>query len=155
MVLSAGGGGGSKVAADQSNTRSNETFSFGRWRSPTVYSKIRANGDQFVSLNDGGELVAVATSPGQAGEFQIINNNRGQIRMKAPNGKFLQVRQSGSVTANSEPGGSWSDSDPSVFNIQVIKQMQGDSAMQFSWSTTSCKHLTGKWMTTVSFHQMD
>lgn len=76
MFLSAGGGGGSKVAADQSNARSNETFRLWKMEKSDRIFKIRVNGDQFVSLNDGGELVAVATSPGQAGEFQITTEAR-------------------------------------------------------------------------------
>jgi hypothetical protein len=53
--------------------------------------KIRVNNGQFVGLNNKAGLVAVATSSDQVGKFQIVRN-AGQVRIKAPNGKFLQVQ---------------------------------------------------------------
>lgn len=49
---------------------------------------IRVHDGQFVGLDNNGGLVAVQTSPGQAGEFQIVRN-AGLARIKAPNGRFL------------------------------------------------------------------
>uniref|UniRef100_A0A0E0M707 Uncharacterized protein n=1 Tax=Oryza punctata TaxID=4537 RepID=A0A0E0M707_ORYPU len=130
MNLSAAGGGGSKVVANGSKRLDWETFRLWKIESPVPMFKIRVDHDQFVSLNDDAELVAVATSPKQAGNFQIISNyvDKSQIQIKAPNGKLLQVHLDGSVKANGEPGGSWSNSDPAVFiiNIDESKQMDGD-----------------------------
>ncbi|KAG8091408.1 hypothetical protein GUJ93_ZPchr0012g20680 [Zizania palustris] len=93
--------------------------------------KIRVIKDQFMGLNDNAELVAVTKSPAQSWIFQIIRNkdNIDQIKIKASsNGKLLQVMPDGSVKANGESGGSWSNSDPTIFTIHIDKnkQMDGD-----------------------------
>ncbi|KAI5013377.1 hypothetical protein ZWY2020_034489 [Hordeum vulgare] len=70
MFLSTVCGGGSDVMANQGEAKDSETL-------------------RFVGLGNNGGLVAVQTSPGQAGEFQIVRN-AGLAWIKAPNGRFLQ-----------------------------------------------------------------
>ncbi|RCV43120.1 hypothetical protein SETIT_9G269700v2 [Setaria italica] len=152
MFLSAAGGGGSAVTADQSKAQDWEIFRLWKMDSSGHMFKIRSNKNQFISINDGEQLVATATSHSQAGEFQFIINkkNREKIRIRAPNGKFLQVEQSGSVTANSEASGSWSDKDPSVFKIQVTGQMQGDTQLcSFYGAEQAVSMLQDHWSTFI------
>uniref|UniRef100_A0A0E0B9L9 Uncharacterized protein n=1 Tax=Oryza glumipatula TaxID=40148 RepID=A0A0E0B9L9_9ORYZ len=150
MYLSAAGGGGSKVVANGSKQRNSETFRLWKIESPVPMFKIRVDHDQFVSLNDDEELVAVATSPNQTGNFQIISNDvdKSQIQIKAPNGKLLQVQLDGSVKANGEPGGSWSNSDPAVFIIYIneSKRMDGDFQLcSFYGANQTVKMLQDHW----------
>uniref|UniRef100_A0A0D9XJ30 Uncharacterized protein n=1 Tax=Leersia perrieri TaxID=77586 RepID=A0A0D9XJ30_9ORYZ len=143
MYLSAVNGGGSTVAADKSNPQDWETFRLWKMENSDREYKIRVNNDQFISINDGGELVATVASSGQAAVFQIISstNNEGLIRIKAPS----------SVTANGKPDGSWSNSDPSVFNIIVDdKQMQGDSQLcSFHGAEKTVSILQDHWNTYI------
>uniref|UniRef100_A0A0E0EX45 Uncharacterized protein n=1 Tax=Oryza meridionalis TaxID=40149 RepID=A0A0E0EX45_9ORYZ len=156
MYLSAAGGGGSMVVANGSKPRGWETIRDRNHQSVSQSSdaygliQIRVDHDQFVSLNDDAELVAAATSPNQAGNFQIISNDvdKSQIQIKAPNGKLLQVQLDGSVKANGEPGGSWSNSDPVVFiiNIDESKQMDGDFQLcSFYGANQTVKILQDHW----------
>ncbi|KAG8091416.1 hypothetical protein GUJ93_ZPchr0012g21833 [Zizania palustris] len=131
MYLSAADGGGSTVAANAGEAKDWETFRLWKMENSDYMFKIRVIKDQFMGLNDNAELVAVTKSPAQSGIFQIIRNkdNIDQIKIKASsNGKLLQVMPDGSVKANGESGGSWSNSDPTIFTIHIDKnkQMDGD-----------------------------
>ncbi|KAI4967382.1 hypothetical protein ZWY2020_027885 [Hordeum vulgare] len=129
MFLSAVGGGGSDVAANQGEAKDWETLRLWRMKHSEDMFMIRVHDGQFVGLDNNGGLVAIQTSPGKAGEFQIVRN-AGLARIKAPNGRFLQVKTGGVVTADGDAtSGSWSDSDPSVFTMKITGQMDGDAQL--------------------------
>jgi hypothetical protein len=54
---------------------------------------LGGGGGQFVGIGkDGRTVVAAVTDPRHAHDFEIIANGYGsKVRIKAPNGRFLQV----------------------------------------------------------------
>ncbi|KAE8791866.1 putative glucan 1,3-beta-glucosidase A [Hordeum vulgare] len=149
MFLSAVGGAGSDVVANQGEVKDWETLR--RMKDSDDMFMIRVHDDQFVGLDNNGGLVAVQTSPGQAGEFQIIRN-AGLARIKAPNGRFLQVKTGGVVTADGDvTSESWSDSDPSVFTMKITGQMDGDAQLcSFYGAEKTVSILQDHWNTFIT-----
>ncbi|XP_044962372.1 probable glucan 1,3-beta-glucosidase A [Hordeum vulgare subsp. vulgare] len=151
MFLSAVGGGGSDVAANQGEAKDWETLRLWRMKDSEDMFMIRVHDGQFVDLDNNGGLVAIQTSPGHAGEFQIVRN-AGLARIKAPNGRFLQVKTGGVVTADGDAtSGSWSDSDPSVFTMKITGQMDGDAQLcSFYGAEKTVSILQDHWNTFIT-----
>lgn len=66
------------------------------WRINETTFNLRVFNKQFVGLDKGGngvDIVAVAASPGRTETFQIQRNpdDLNRVRIRAPNGFFLQV----------------------------------------------------------------
>ncbi|OAY68382.1 putative glucan 1,3-beta-glucosidase A [Ananas comosus] len=78
------------------------------------------------SDGDGSQVVAVATTPGLSETFEIVRNGSTRVRIRAPNGQFLQAKSADSVTADYAEETSWGDDDPSVFAITTVRQLQGE-----------------------------
>lgn len=68
------------------------------WRINETTFNFRVNGGQFWGVNSSGALVATATKPGPSETFQIVRRDSSsfptRVRIRAPNGLFLQVRYS-------------------------------------------------------------
>ncbi|KAJ1398637.1 Glycoside hydrolase, family 5 [Sesbania bispinosa] len=115
-------GGGTIVVANRTRASGWETFRL--WRVNESTFNFRVPNKQFVRLgNQGGgnNLVADSDKPSDMETFQILRNDGDQnrVRIRAPNGWFLQAISETLVTADYE-GSSWEDSDPSVFKMTVL-----------------------------------
>lgn len=86
---------------------------------------LQTQGRQFVSLQDmkkGAILTLRSGPPGKLEAFEIEQklDDIFRIRVRAPNGSFLQAKDDKSVTADGSEFTDWSDSDPSVFTLHVF-----------------------------------
>ncbi|KAK2984206.1 hypothetical protein RJ640_006665 [Escallonia rubra] len=89
-------GGGTIIVANRTSASDWETFKV--WRINATSFQFRVFNKQFVGLDAAGngiDLVAVSNAPG-SGTFEIIRkpDDLSRVRIKAPNGFFLQVRTS-------------------------------------------------------------
>ncbi|KAH1251074.1 putative glucan 1,3-beta-glucosidase A [Glycine max] len=115
-------GGGSVVVANRTKASGWETFRL--WRINESTFNFRVSNKQFIRLTnrDGGSnLVADSDSPSDLETFEILRNDDdpNRVRIRAPNGQFLQAISETVVLANYE-GSSWDDSDPSIFKMNVL-----------------------------------
>ncbi|KAH6786714.1 hypothetical protein C2S52_006266 [Perilla frutescens var. hirtella] len=122
-------GGGTIIVANRSSASGWETFSL--WRINEVTFNLRVFNKQFVGLDTAGigiDIVAVATTPALTETFQIERNpdDLNRIRIKAPNGFFLQVKTEELVTADHDGNGGWGDDNPSVFVLAISGRLQGE-----------------------------
>ncbi|XP_061345004.1 probable glucan 1,3-beta-glucosidase A [Gastrolobium bilobum] len=120
--LCAENGGGTVVVANRTKASGWETFRL--WRVNESTFNFRVSNKQFVRLDNqvgGNKLVANSDSPSDMEAFQIVRNDDdpNRIRIRAPNGLFLQATSETIVIADYE-GSSWDDSDPSVFKMTVL-----------------------------------
>ncbi|KAG8067578.1 hypothetical protein GUJ93_ZPchr0005g15908 [Zizania palustris] len=129
--LTAEQGGGAAVVANRTQASSRGWETFKLWRINETTFNFRASGGQFVGVgSDGCAVVAVAASPGPSETFQVVRNagDKNRVRIRAPNGYFLQVAQGSKpvVTADHGESTSWGDDDPSVFAITKVGELQGE-----------------------------
>ncbi|KAL1326957.1 hypothetical protein HN51_037067 [Arachis hypogaea] len=124
--LSAEHGGGSIVVANRTTARGWETFRL--WRVNETFFNFRVANKQFMGLESEGEggnnVVANSDSASSSMEtFQIVRNDGdpNRVRIRAPNGLFLQATSETKVSADYE-GSSWEDSDPSVFKMIILTE---------------------------------
>ncbi|KAG5000154.1 hypothetical protein AAZX31_08G136700 [Glycine max] len=115
-------GGGSVVVANRTKALGWETFRL--WRVNESTFNFRVSSKQFIRLtnqNGGSNLVADSDSPSDMETFEILrsDDDPNMVRIRAPNGQFLQAISENVVLANYE-GSSWDDSDPSVFKMNVL-----------------------------------
>ncbi|PKU71964.1 hypothetical protein MA16_Dca007328 [Dendrobium catenatum] len=101
--LSANNSGGSAILASQSSASGSETFK--------------------------DNLVATSTSSCDSDSshtFEIVRNDDdpNRIRIRAPNGSFLEVKPEGLVTADYSEDTNWGDDDPSIFLLTNVRQIQ-------------------------------
>ncbi|TKV94074.1 hypothetical protein SEVIR_9G270200v4 [Setaria viridis] len=120
-------GGASAILADRIQASSWETFRL--WRINETTFNFRVYGGQFWGVDSNGALVATATTPGPSETFQIVrrDSDKTRVRIRAPNGLFLQAKTMASVTA--DPAGEytdWSDNDPSVFLVNNVGNLYGE-----------------------------
>ncbi|XP_057419357.1 probable glucan 1,3-beta-glucosidase A [Lotus japonicus] len=124
--LCAENGGGDVVVANRTKPYGWETFRL--WRVNESTFNFRVSHKQFVGLEDengGSKLVATSDIPTNMETFQIVRNDGdpSRIRIRAPNGLFLQATGETLMTADYEVStweDSWEDSDPSVFKMTVL-----------------------------------
>ncbi|KAL5820228.1 hypothetical protein ACOSQ3_022110 [Xanthoceras sorbifolium] len=126
--LSAEHGGGSIVVANR--TKADIWESFKLWRVNETFYNFRVFNKLFVGLENKGQgkgIVAVSKIPNSPETFEIIrkDGDLNQVRLRAPNGLFLQVKSETEVTADYE-GSSCEDEDPSVFEMVVSGAIQGE-----------------------------
>ncbi|KAK6922981.1 Glycoside hydrolase, family 5 [Dillenia turbinata] len=126
--LSADNSGGSDIVANCDSASDWETFRL--WRINESTFNLRVFNKQFMGLENQGEgtkVVAVAKSPGNSETFQIVRkeNDRTRIRLKAPNGQFLQVNCDTLVTAD-YGGSGWEDDNPSIFRMTIDIPLRGE-----------------------------
>uniref|UniRef100_A0A452Y2A0 DUF7910 domain-containing protein n=1 Tax=Aegilops tauschii subsp. strangulata TaxID=200361 RepID=A0A452Y2A0_AEGTS len=65
---------------------------------------------------------------GKTETFQLVRNDvdKNRMRIRAPNGSFLQANKDGSVTANFGESTTWGDNDPSVFAVNIVNGPHGE-----------------------------
>ncbi|KAL6527240.1 hypothetical protein OROGR_016330 [Orobanche gracilis] len=130
--LSAENGGGSIIVANRTSASGWETFTL--WRINETTFNFRVFNKQFVGLNStsgkSNVIIAEADTPRVAETFEIQlhknSRNLSYVRIKAPNGFFLQVRSEELVTADYKGDGRWEDDNPSIFLLTIIKRLQGE-----------------------------
>ncbi|KAG0492899.1 hypothetical protein HPP92_006297 [Vanilla planifolia] len=127
--FSAENGGGSVVDANRPSASGWETFKL--WRITESTFQFRVFNWQFFGLDDQARLVAVSTSTDDSDSsktFELVRNDDdpNRIRLKAPNGSFLQANSDGSGCANHPRDTNRGDDDPSVFLLNVVGQLQGE-----------------------------
>ncbi|KAK7247451.1 hypothetical protein RIF29_42334 [Crotalaria pallida] len=112
-------GGGSILVLNRTRARGWETFRL--WRVNESAFNFRVSNKQFIKQGEGNKLAADSSSPSDMETFQIVRNDDepNRVRIKAPNGLFLQAISETLVTADYE-GSDWDDSDPSVFNMTIL-----------------------------------
>uniref|UniRef100_A0A5B7BU40 Uncharacterized protein n=1 Tax=Davidia involucrata TaxID=16924 RepID=A0A5B7BU40_DAVIN len=122
-------GGGTIIVANRTAASGWETFSL--WRINETTFQFRVFNRQFMGLDTAGngiDIVAVSETPGGSETFKIVrkSDDLSRVRIKAPNGFFLQVKTEELVTADSKGDGGWGDDDPSVFVMTIAGRMQGE-----------------------------
>ncbi|PKU83906.1 hypothetical protein MA16_Dca006381 [Dendrobium catenatum] len=127
--LSAQNGGGSTIIANQPSASTWETFKL--WRITETTFQFRVLNWQFFGIDDNGNLVATSTSSDDSDSshtFFIVrkDDEPNRIRIKAPNGSFLQVNSDATVTADYTENTNWGDDDPSVFIVTNVYQLKGE-----------------------------
>lgn len=135
--LSAESGGGSILVANRTSASGWETFRL--WRNNATSFNLRVFNKQFVGLdtaasgtgNGSGVVVATSNTTGVHETFEIVRNhfNSSLVRIKAPNGLFLQAKSEVLVTADFEAdvnGRGWGSEDPSVFVLTIANTLQGE-----------------------------
>jgi aryl-phospho-beta-D-glucosidase BglC (GH1 family) len=109
-------GGGTIIVANRTSPSDWETFRL--WRINETSFHVRVFNKQFLGIDSNGiNLVATSTDSENSGIFDIIRNSDtpNRVRIKAPNGLFLQAKTEDLVTVDSNGDGQWGDDDPSVF----------------------------------------
>ncbi|KAF7816947.1 putative glucan 1,3-beta-glucosidase A [Senna tora] len=104
------------------------------WRINETTFRFRVSNDQFVGLDGikGTKVVATIVNPDHSATFEIIkeSENSTRVRIKASNGFFLQAKSEKLVTADVSNLRSWKDNDPTVFNLTIVSQLDGDFQLQ-------------------------
>ncbi|KAA8538042.1 hypothetical protein F0562_027378 [Nyssa sinensis] len=127
--LCAEAGGGTIIVANRTSASGWETFRL--WRINETTFQFRVFNREFVGLDTAGngiDIVAVSETPGTSEMFEIVrkSDDLSRVRIKAPNGSFLQVKTEELVTADSKGDGEWGDDDPSVFVMTIAGRLQGE-----------------------------
>ncbi|KAL8233425.1 hypothetical protein R6Q59_019525 [Mikania micrantha] len=125
--LAAENGGGSTIVANRQSASTWETFRL--WRFNEKSYQMRVFNKQFLGLDSTGiNLVANLNENQTSGVFEIIRkaDDPSRVRIKAPNGFFLQAKTENGVTADSRGYGPWRDDDPSVFEMTIVQKLEGE-----------------------------
>ncbi|KAK8580308.1 hypothetical protein V6N12_070588 [Hibiscus sabdariffa] len=127
--LSAEQGGGSIIVANRTAASGWETFRL--WRINETAFNFRVFDKQFIGLDtrgNGTDIVAISKAPGNSETFEILRyaNDKNRVRIKAPNGYYLQAKTEDRVTADSRGSEGWGDDDPSVFVMTVAGRLEGE-----------------------------
>ncbi|KAH7567787.1 hypothetical protein JRO89_XS07G0149000 [Xanthoceras sorbifolium] len=101
------------------------------WRINETTFNLRVFNKQFMGVDTNGNginVVATSNTPGSSEMFEIVRNSDDQsrVRVKAPNGLYLQVKTEELVTADYAGSSGWGDDDPSVFVMTISGRMQGE-----------------------------
>ncbi|XBJ22912.1 hypothetical protein VPH35_001211 [Triticum aestivum] len=117
--IAAENGGGAALVANRASAFGWESFKLGRIDTNTFNFKVF--NDQFVTIA-GVNAVATAAMAGKTEMFQLLRNDvdKNRMRIRAPNGSFLQANKDGSMTANFGESTTWGDDDPSVFVVTIV-----------------------------------
>ncbi|RCV12115.1 hypothetical protein SETIT_2G243300v2 [Setaria italica] len=119
-------GSGAAILADREQPSGWETFK--QWRINETTFNFRVFGNQFVGVDSAGRVVATATKPGPSETFQLVrrDGDKSRVRIRAPNGLFLQAETMELVTADHGEDTDWGDDDPSVFVTNNVAGLQGE-----------------------------
>ncbi|KAK4390259.1 putative glucan 1,3-beta-glucosidase A [Sesamum angolense] len=102
------------------------------WRINETAFNFRVLNKDFVGLSTqglGNKVSANAAEPGMAESFRIVRNgdNPLRVRIQASNDLYLQAETEDYVMANySGSPDEWGDQDPSVFEMHIVKTLQGE-----------------------------
>ncbi|XP_059432827.1 probable glucan 1,3-beta-glucosidase A [Corylus avellana] len=127
--LCAESGGGNIIVANRTSASGWETFRL--WRINERTFNFRVFNKQFVGLGSNGKginAVAVSSTPGASERFEIVrkSDDLSRVRIKAPNGFFLQAKTEELVTADYAGNSGWGDNNPSVFVITTAGKLEGE-----------------------------
>ncbi|GFS46765.1 hypothetical protein Acr_00g0104040 [Actinidia rufa] len=98
------------------------------WRINETSFNFRLENKKFLGLDTAGShIVSVSTAPTASETFEILRHHHqsSRVRIKASNGFFLQVNKE-RVIAHSGGNGGWGDDDPTVFEIEIRRQLDGE-----------------------------
>ncbi|CAL5437148.1 unnamed protein product [Camellia sinensis] len=144
-------GGGSIIVANRTDAHSWETFKL--WRINETSYQLRVCKKQFVGVDSGGngiDMVATVADSGRSETFEIVRNSDDRVRIKAPNGFFLQVKTENLVTADSKGDGSWGNDDQSVFNITITGKLHGEFQLTNGYGPVNAPQvMTEHWNTFI------
>ncbi|EEC66827.1 hypothetical protein OsI_33272 [Oryza sativa Indica Group] len=106
----------------------NDLLSFTLWRIDETTFNLRVFKKQFMGIDSNGTVIATATTPGLSETFQIVRSDtdKNRVRIRAPNGSFLQAKTANSVTADYGESTNWGNDDPSVFIVDMVGGPQGE-----------------------------
>ncbi|KAK1278446.1 hypothetical protein QJS04_geneDACA014441 [Acorus gramineus] len=123
--IAAENGGGTTIVANRPNPSGWETFKL--WRVSDKLFQFRVFNGQFIGLR-GTDVVAISNTPDDSNTFRIVrkDDELNRVRIKAPNGSYLQARTEALVTADFQGRTTWGDDDPSVFVMRIVGTMQGE-----------------------------
>ncbi|KAK2994226.1 hypothetical protein RJ640_022704, partial [Escallonia rubra] len=149
--LSAESGGGTIIVANRTVASEWETFRL--WRSNATTFQFRVHDNQFIGLDTAGngiDIVAVSTTPGSQ-KFQIVrrSGDPSRVRIKAPNGFYLQAKSEELVTADYKGDGGWGDDDPSVFTITTNVKLLGEFQITNGYGPEAPRVMREHWMTFI------
>ncbi|CAD6204820.1 unnamed protein product [Miscanthus lutarioriparius] len=144
-------GGGAAILADRVQASGWETFKL--WRINETTFNLRVFGNQFVGVNSTGGVVATATTPGPSETFQLVrwDSDKSRVRIRAPNGLFLQAKTMESMTADHNEDIDWGDDDPSVFLTNNVGGLQGEYQICNGYGITKATQVLRKhWSTYIN-----
>ncbi|KAJ1687177.1 hypothetical protein LUZ63_018567 [Rhynchospora breviuscula] len=146
--ISAESGGDSVIVANRTSASGWETFKL--WRVDETTFNLRVFQGQFVRRSTkSNRLVAKATNPTASEQFVIIrnSNNPSHVRIRAPNGLFVQAKTTDAVTADcSQEGTNWGNNDPSVFEMTLVgDQLTGEFQLTNGYGSSAASVLTNHW----------
>ncbi|CAL5383237.1 unnamed protein product [Camellia sinensis] len=130
-------------------------ISNGLWRINESNFHFRLRNKKFMGLQSskkGSYIVPVSKESDRSETFQIMkyNHRSTRIRIKAPNGFFLQVNKEGHVTADSKGSGGWRDDDPSVFEMKIGRQFDGEFQVTNVYGKLAPKVMREHWNTFIT-----
>ncbi|WOG99055.1 hypothetical protein DCAR_0418402 [Daucus carota subsp. sativus] len=150
--LSAELGGGNIIVANRTSASGWETFAV--WRINETSYQLRVFNKQFVGVDTDANNVVSATTvvPGDSQTFQIVRNSddANRVKIKAPNGFFLQVRREEIVTADYDGESGWGDSNPSVFVVNSIRGGQGEFQVTNGYGPRAAQVMKEHWTTFIT-----
>ncbi|KAJ4731735.1 hypothetical protein LUZ62_032892 [Rhynchospora pubera] len=150
MYVCAEGGGDNILVANRTGAAWWETFKLWRVNETTFYLRVAFG--QFVRISTkSSELVANATNPGKSEEFVFIRSSNNRVRIRAPNGLFVQARSADAVTADyGEEGTNWGDDDPSVFEMDLNWRVEiGEYQVTNGYGPNATSVLRNHWNTFI------
>ncbi|KAJ0988599.1 hypothetical protein J5N97_006955 [Dioscorea zingiberensis] len=138
MYLCAESGGGTIIVANRTSASGWETFKL--WRITETKFQFRVFNGEFIGVGSEGSdlaVAAVSNTPGVSETFEIVRNSSdsGRVRIRAPNGLFLQAKTEASVTADYSENTNWGDDDPSVFSMSIVTAMRGEFQITNGYGT--------------------
>ncbi|KDO38478.1 hypothetical protein CISIN_1g020265mg [Citrus sinensis] len=150
--LCAENGGGTIVVANRTSASGWETFKL--WRINETNFHFRVFNKQFIGLDTNGngiDIVAESNTPRSSETFEIVRNSNdlSRVRIKAPNGFFLQAKTEELVTADYEGATSWGDDDPSVFEMTIAGRMQGEFQVTNGYGPQKAPQVMRHWSTYI------
>ncbi|PIN24738.1 Glucan 1,3-beta-glucosidase [Handroanthus impetiginosus] len=152
--LCAENGGGSTLVANRDIPKRWETFRL--WRINESTFNFRVFNKDFVGLSTQGQGIKVfahAAEPGITETFRIVRNgdNPLLVRIQASNDLFLQAETEDSVMADySGSLDDWGDEDPSVFEMHIVKTLQGEYQLTNGYGPDKAPGiLRGHWSTYI------
>ncbi|KAL9267035.1 Glucan 1,3-beta-glucosidase A-like protein [Drosera capensis] len=148
MYLCAGNGGNTIIVANRTSASGWETFKL--WRVDQDHFQFKVFHNQFWGVYNNNKVIATSTNPGSSETFQVFRNpnNGDQVRIKAPNGNYLQAQNPNQVTADYLGDNNWGN-NPSVFNMTAFGGIQGEYQVTNGWGSQAEQVMQNHWGTFV------
>ncbi|CAM8911066.1 unnamed protein product [Rhodiola kirilowii] len=142
-------GGASVLVANRGSASGWESFRLWRVNETSFY--MRVFNKQFIGYDSDGDkirMLTYATTPTIPQLLTIFKNPAGGdlVRILSSNGKFLQAKTQDLVTAdNTDMVSQWGNSDPSVFELTITKQMQGEFQVTNGYGSRAAQVMNDHW----------